>query len=109
MSTMFRGITRRWLTSGFAIIAAFLAVIGFAALFGARAYYYQLVETALYDRAAAFRQSVSATVQPQDDFESMGLDLIAQFADHSKMELQVLGDSGPIMLSSTGFVPVPCW
>lgn len=106
MHTLFRGITRRWLVSGFAIIAAFLVIIGCAALFAVRAYYYQLVETALYNRADAFRRSVSATVLPNDDFETMGLDLIAQFTDSAKMELQVLGDTGRVLLSSTGFVPV---
>ena len=106
MRSMFRGITRRWLTNGFAIIAAFLAILGAAALLIVRAYYYQLVETALHDRADAFRRSVTATVLPDTNFETVGLDLIAQFNDNAKMELQVLGDTGYVMLSSTGFLPV---
>ena len=56
---MRKGITRRWMVNGFAVIVGFLVIVEIAFMVAVRSYYYQGVETALSNRAETYRNSVS--------------------------------------------------
>ena len=59
---MRKGITRRWMVNGFAVIVGFLVIVEIAFMVAVRSYYYQGVETALSNRAETYRNSVSMSV-----------------------------------------------
>ena len=71
-----------------------------------RYYYYQSVESALDSRAALYQRTMEMTASAEDaDWNAGSRELIAYFTDKDKMELQVLGAGGKVLLSSNGFVP----
>ncbi len=71
-----------------------------------RYYYYQSVESALDSRAALYQRTMEMTATAETaNWDTGSRELIAYFTDKDKMELQVLGVSGKVLLSSNGFVP----
>ena len=99
-------LTRRWLTHVFAMFAAFLLVLQVLFTLMLRYYYYQSVESALDSRAALYQRTMEMTATAETaNWTTGSRELIAYFTDKDKMELQVLGVSGKVLLSSNGFVP----
>ena len=99
-------LTRRWLTHVFAVIVVFLLVLQVLFTLMLRYYYYQSVESALDSRAALYQRTMEMTASAEDaDWNAGSRELIAYFTDKDKMELQVLGAGGKVLLSSNGFVP----
>lgn len=108
---MRKGITRRWMVNGFAVIVGFLVIVEIAFMVAVRSYYYQGVETALSNRAETYRNSVSMSVAFSNlsagtvDLSQRAQELVERFNNKEKMELQVLDKTGAALISSTGFVP----
>ncbi len=99
-------LTRRWLTHVFVVIVVFLLVLQVLFTLMLRYYYYQSVENALDSRAALYQRTLEMTATAETaDWNEGSRELIAYFTDKDKMELQVLGSGGKVLLSSTGFVP----
>ncbi len=100
------GLTRRWFRHVFFLIALFLTVL--LVLFCAmlRYYYFESMETALTGRAALYQRTLELSAEDSIPWGQRSRELIAYFTDKDKMELQVLDDSGHVLLSSTGFVPL---
>lgn len=99
-------LTRRWLSHVFVVIVVFLLVLQILFTLMLRYYYYQSVESALDSRAALYQRTLEmAAAAETADWNEGSRELIAYFTDKEKMELQVLGSGGKVLLSSTGFVP----
>ena len=99
-------LTRRWLTHVFAVIVGFLLVLQVLFTLMLRYYYYQSVENALDSRAALYQRTMEMTASAETaNWDTGSRELIAYFTEKDKMELQVLGVSGKVLLSSNGFVP----
>lgn len=105
---MRRGITRRWMVNGFAVIVGFLVIVEIAFMVAVRSYYYQNVENALYARADLYSRTVSLVSASGSaaDIGVWGRDIAERFDDKERMELQVLDGEGNALVSSTGFAPV---
>lgn len=104
---MRKGITRRWMVNGFAVIIGFLVIVEIAFMVATRSYYYQNVETALRNRSDLYSRTVSLSDGGQlPDTGAWGRDLAGRFNDKEKMELQVLDKDGQVLVSSNGFAPV---
>lgn len=108
---MRKGIPRRWMVNGFAVIVGFLVIVEIAFMVAVRSYYYQSVETALSNRAETYRNSVSMSVAFSNlsagtvDLSQRAQEMVERFNNKEKMELQVLDKTGAVLISSTGFVP----
>ncbi len=99
-------LTRRWLTHVFAVIVGFLLVLQVLFTLMLRYYYYQSVESALDSRAALYQRTMEMTASAETaNWDTGSRELITYFTEKDKMELQVLGVSGKVLLSSNGFVP----
>ena len=104
---MRKGITRRWMVNGFAVIVGFLVIVEIAFMVAVRSYYYQGVETALSNRAETYRNSVSMSVAFSNlsagtvDLSQRAQELVERFNNKEKMELQT-----PTGKTSW---PIPCW
>ena len=104
---MRKGITRRWMVNGFAVIVGFLVIVEIAFMVAVRSYYYQGVETALSNRAETYRNSVSMSVAFSNlsagtvDLSQRAQELVERFNNKE----QVLDKTGAALISSTGFVP----
>ncbi|MBQ4613254.1 MAG: HAMP domain-containing histidine kinase [Clostridia bacterium] len=99
-------LTRRWITHVFAVILAFLLVLQVLFTAMLHYYYYQSVESALDSRAQLYQRTMEMTSLAETaNWTTGSRELIAYFTDKDKMELQVLDNSGNVLLSSTGFVP----
>lgn len=102
---MRKGITRRWMINGFAVIVGFLVVVEIAFMVAVRTYYYQNVENALESRARQYTVPLSSAEGALDP-EGWARDFVSLFNDKDKMELQVLDAAGNVLVSSSGFEPV---
>ncbi len=105
-----RGITRRWILNGLGIVVGLLVVFEVAFAVIIRSYYYQRVETSLYTRARSLSDRLNAELeQGTFDFESSAWEEVENFQDkeREKMELQFLDAAGNVLVSSTGFRPLP--
>ena len=102
---MRKGITRRWMVNGFAVIVGFLVVVEIAFMVAVRTYYYQNVENALESRARQYTVPLSSAEGALDP-EGWARDFVSLFNDKDKMELQVLDAAGNVLVSSSGFEPV---
>lgn len=103
---MRRGITRRWMINGFAVIVGFLAIVEIAFMVAVRTYYYQNVENVLVTRATVYRKSLDVLrVNGTIDFKGHGQELVEQFGSKDMMELQVLDNQGRVLVSTSGFAP----
>ena len=87
---MRKGITRRWMVNGFAVIVGFLVIVEIAFMVAVRSYYYQGVETALSNRAETYRNSVSMSVAFSNlsagtvDLSQRAQELVAEIYSHAK-------------------------
>lgn len=101
-----KGITRRWMINGLAVIVMVLFIFEVAFLVAIRFYSYDAVENALYTRANAQSTLLKQDMQSSTlDFSSRAREMVEGFVDKEKMELQIVDNSGRIVVSSTGFSP----
>lgn len=100
------GITRRWMLNGLAVVVLLLLIFEIAFMAVTRSLSYQSVRANLHLRAAAYNQQIDRYMESEDfKLESSARQLVEQFTDKEKMELQIIGASGHILVSSTGFTP----
>ncbi len=100
------GLTRRWLRNAFFLIVVFLVALQLLFTVMLRFYYYQGAENALESRAQLHQRTMEVYWGADTLLsEEVSREIIANFNDKDKMELQVLDTSGRVLLSSSGFVP----
>lgn len=102
----FSGITRRWYINVLAVIFVFL--VGFVAVFSTIIYnfYYDSVKQQLKSSAdvtAAFFNKYSKI--KYSEFYTGARQLVDDFSQKDKMELQIVDLDGKILFSTNGFVP----
>jgi len=100
------GLTRRWLRNAFFLIVVFLLALQLLFMVMLRFYYYQSAENSLESRARLHQRTMEVYWGADTLLsEEVSREIIANFDDKDKMELQVLNASGQVLLSSSGFVP----
>ena len=100
------GLTRRWLRNAFFLIVVFLLALQLLFTVMLRFYYYQSAENALESRAQLHQRTMEVYWGADTLLsEEVSREIIANFNDKDKMELQVLNPTGQVLLSSSGFVP----
>ena len=110
ISDFTKGIKRRWLINNLSVIAIVVISIFALASVSIGNYYTSSVRTSLYSRASntsrIIRQYFS---EDYDAFYYYANNLVNDFADRNKIEMQVIDRYGHVMFSSTGlsagFVP----
>ena len=100
------GLTRRWLRNAFFLIVIFLLALQLLFTAMLHVYYYQSAETSLESRAQLHQHTMEVHWGADTLLgEETSREIIANFSDKDKMELQVLDANGKVLLSSSGFVP----
>lgn len=101
-----KGIARRWMINGLVVVVLLLLVFEITFMVVARSFSYQSARANLHLRAAAYNQQLDRYTQSEDfSLESSARQLVEQFTDKETMELQIVGFSGHVLVSSTGFTP----
>ncbi len=102
-----KGIVRRWMLNGLVVVVLLLLVFEIAFMVVTRSLSYQSARANLHMRAAAYNQQIDRYREESEDFrlESSARQLVEQFTDKEKMELQIIGPTGHVLVSSNGFVP----
>ncbi len=100
-------IARRWLLSGMVVVVLLLLIFDIAFVMVSRNLSYQSAEANLHLRASTYNQQIERYRESSENFDldSSARQLVEQFTDKEKMELQIIGASGRLLVSSTGFVP----
>ncbi|MGI6263928.1 MAG: ATP-binding protein [Acutalibacteraceae bacterium] len=103
-----RGLTRRWMLNGLAVVALLLLIFDIAFVVVARSLTYQSVRATLRLRASTYNRQVDRYREDIEDFrlESFARQLVEQFTEKETMELQIIDRGGRLLASSTGFMPV---
>jgi len=100
------GLTRRWLRNSLLVIVAFLLVLQLLFSLMLRFYYYDGVENTLDSRARLYHRSMESYLSGSTNLiGDVSRDMVENFSDKDRMELQVVDTRGRIRLSSSGFVP----
>ena len=104
------GITRRWMMNSLAVIVAILLVFGVAFVLAIRSYYYKSVEYSLSSRIdlldSYLEQMLAANTGMNDaNFSAAAREFVESFQDKERIEMQILDESGTVVVSSTGFAP----
>ena len=100
------GLTRRWLRNAFFLIVVFLLALQILFTIMLRFYYYQSAENSLANRAQLHQRTMEVHWGADTLLsEEVSREIIANFEDKDKMELQVVDADGGVLLSSNGFVP----
>ena len=100
------GLTRRWFCNAFFLIVVFLLALQLLFTVMLRFYYYQSAENALEGRAQLHQRTMEVYWGADTLLsEEVSREIIANYSDKDKMELQVLDPTGRVLLSSSGFVP----
>ena len=105
------GITKRWLRNSFTVIMLALVLIVFALSLLVRNSYYTNIEQALFQRSTAtadfFYTTSGSTYGSGKDFSSAAQAFVENFETRDKMELQIVDQTGTVIVSSTGFEADP--
>ncbi|MBE6995070.1 MAG: HAMP domain-containing histidine kinase [Ruminococcaceae bacterium] len=105
-----KGIKRRWLVNNLSIIAVLVLLIFAISSTALGQYYTNSVRSSLQNRAAATSRIVNRYMaESYDAFYYYAGNLVNDFSDKDKIEMQVIDRYGRVMFSSTGlsagFVP----
>ncbi len=100
-----KGLTKRWIVNVLSVVFAVLLIFGMGASLVLRQYYVVSVEEYLYAQletvSSSFTQYASGSVE---EFEAGAKGYAETFADHQSMEVQLLSDSGKVLVSTAGYV-----
>lgn len=102
----FKGITRRWYINVLAVV--FLVLVGFEVIFSVIVYnyYYDSVRGHLKTSAETTSRFFNKYSKTQySEFYSGAKQLVDDFTEKDKMELQIIDLDGKVLFSSNGFVP----
>ncbi len=101
-----KGITRRWMVNGLGVIVVLLLIFEVAFVISIRAYYYQNVNQSLSASAERLAGSLEMSLSDNSfDFETRAQEIVANFPDKEKMEIQLVDAEGKVLMSSSGFQP----
>ncbi|HBT65388.1 MAG TPA: sensor histidine kinase [Ruminococcaceae bacterium] len=101
-------IMRRWMLNSIGFILALLVIFGTAFILSSRSYYYKSVEYSLSSRVDSVESVLNQMIASNPsalNFDSLARELVESFVDKEKLEMQVLGSNGAVIVSSTGFEP----
>ncbi|MBP3381202.1 MAG: HAMP domain-containing histidine kinase [Clostridia bacterium] len=101
-----KSMTRRWMLYGFSVIAAVLLAVGCVLAVQVHMYYHRGVVSLLEERAALHRRSAVFETVSADTWEDTAFVFVGNFDSKEQMELQVLSETGAVLASSTGFMPL---
>ncbi len=102
----FKGITRRWYINVLAVV--FLVLVGFEIIFSVIVYnyYYDSVGQHLKARAEITSRFFNKYSKTQySEFYTGARQLVDDFTEKDKIELQIIDLDGKVLFSSNGFVP----
>ena len=103
---MMNSITKRWIKGSLLITIVMLLAAVFMLMAFLRNSYYTSVETALINRINSIGGTLAASQNMSSaDRENLLYNLISDFDEADKFELMLLGDSGGILATSSGFTP----
>lgn len=101
-----KSMTRRWMLYGFSVIAAVLLAVGCVLSVLVYTYYHRGVASLLEERAALYRRSAVFETVSAETWKDTAFVLVGSFESKEQMELQVLSETGAVLASSTGFMPL---
>ncbi len=99
---MASGIKRRWLVNNISVVAAMILLLLVTVGVATTSYYYNSVRASLASRTSTARQINRYMSSGYDQFYSYADQLVQDFSDRDKMEMQIIDTYGRIMFSSTG-------
>ncbi|NCB05807.1 MAG: HAMP domain-containing histidine kinase, partial [Clostridia bacterium] len=103
------GIKRRWLLNNVSIALAAVFVLVILSAAAITGYYYDSVRASLLSRTSSAKYLNRYMSSTYDEFYYYSNQLVQEFADRDKMEMQIIDVYGRVMFSSTGlsagFVP----
>ena len=103
---MFKGITKRWVLNTLCAIVAVVVLVVVCLSYVVSTYYYSSVEQTLSGRSVELVNILSGFSSDSDQsFISTARDYVENFPEKEDMEIIVIGSSGNILVTSTGFVP----
>ncbi|MDD2362607.1 MAG: HAMP domain-containing sensor histidine kinase [Oscillospiraceae bacterium] len=101
-------IMRRWVFNSIGIIFALLVVFGTAFVISFRSYYYKSAEYSLSSRIDSVGPILDQLISSSTtnlNLGSLAIELVQNFEDKEKLEMQVLSSNGEVIVSSMGFAP----
>lgn len=110
MGSFTKGIKRRWLVNNLSVIAIIVLCVFTLASVSISNYYTSSVRSSLQNRASATSRIVNQYMsESYDTFYYYANNLVNDFSDKDKIEIQVIDRNGKVMFSSNGlsagFVP----
>ena len=103
---MFKGITKRWVLNTLCTIVAIVVFAVVCLSYFFTTYYYSSVEQTLSGRSVELMNILSDYNSDTDaGFSTTVRDYVENFSEKESMEITVIGRSGNIMATSTGFTP----
>ena len=101
-------IMKRWMLNSIGIILALLVVFGAAFVLSVRSYYYKSVEYSLSSRVDSVNSVLEQLISSNSstlNLDTLARELVESFEDKEKLEMQVMGSDGVVLVTSTGFAP----
>ena len=96
------GIKRRWLFNNVSVVVAMILLLLITVGVATTSYYYNSVRASLTSRTSTARQINQYMSASYDQFYSYAGQLVQDFSDRDKIEMQFVDTYGRIMFSSTG-------
>ena len=96
------GIKRRWLFNNVSVVGAMILLLLITVGVATTSYYYNSVRASLTSRTSTARQINQYMSASYDQFYSYAGQLVQDFSDRDKIEMQFVDTYGRIMFSSTG-------
>ncbi|MBR2029191.1 MAG: HAMP domain-containing histidine kinase [Oscillospiraceae bacterium] len=99
-------ITKRWIKGSLLIIIALLVMASAFMLLTFRNSYYSAAQTALSNRINTINGTLNASGRMDDaEREELLFNLTSDFAEKDRFELMLLGETGQVVATSSGFAP----
>ncbi len=101
-----QGLARRWAINILSVVAATIAVAETVFIFAVHEYYFSTVRQYLENKMSAITASFSSySAGSYSDFELGARQYVEGFNERDKMEVQIIGPSGNVIMSTNGFLP----
>lgn len=101
-----QGLARRWAINILSVVAATIAVVETVFIFVVHEYYFSTVRQYLENKMSAITASFSSySAGSYSDFELGARQYVEGFNERDKMEVQIIGPSGNVIMSTNGFLP----
>ena len=101
-----QGLARRWAINILSVVAATIAVVETVFIFVVHEYYFSTVRQYLENKMSAITASFSSySAGSYSDFELGARQYVEGFNERDKMEVQIIGSGGNVIMSTNGFLP----